>query len=140
MIDLIFLRECKRIRKEYLDNLIHIINKEEEIMNYMTEIENVQAEMEENSDKIDEEGFGKKLLIIEKHVTPLQTLLESHKKKIEKLQSDSEKLYKKIIEKYPNQDFNEIKNEIINFIKSVDIDFAKNNVETYKKIKKRNNE
>ena len=124
MIDQIYINEAKRIRKEYLDNLLFITNEEKNIIKLTTDLKKISDEIEES--EIKNESYYKKVL------TKIETMIQKTTDKIIPYQTKSEELdkqqrilYNTIKEKYPKISNDEIQNDIIPHIIKVD--------ETYKK-------
>jgi septal ring factor EnvC (AmiA/AmiB activator) len=120
-LDSLYLNEARRIREEYLLSLSHIKKKQPSINKYRKEIERYRDEID-NLYKSDEKNSIKENLYIEKmeelikNVDKIENQIQPFYIKIKKLNEDSLKLKKLIIEKYPTITVDEIKQQIIPFI------------------------
>jgi hypothetical protein len=133
MIDLIYLNESKRIRKEYLQNLAFIVSREEEIESYMNEIKNIQSQIDKSENK-KIELFTDQLRYIDVNIDKINKFISVYYDKIKQLDKDQKILYNNIKDKYPNINDDDIKNQIMKFIEPVNNEFVKNNEKLYKKI------
>lgn len=137
MIDLIYLNESKRIRKEYLENLAFIVKKEDEINFHINEINNIKNIINDIPENNKDE-FIDQLKIMDENIQKISKHIQKYYDNIKQLDVDQRKLYYNIKDKYPNIDDEDIKNEIIEFIEQVNSEFIKNNSEIYKKINNKN--
>lgn len=133
MIDLIYLNESKRIRKEYLENLAYIVDKEDEINIYVNEIKRIQNVIDNSPDDIFED-FVEKLKLIDENINKINKYINISYDKIKELDVDQRKLYYAIKDKYPNISDDDMKYEIMEFIEPVNSEFIKNNSKLYDKI------
>ncbi len=138
MIDLIYLNESKRIRKEYLENLAFIVKKEDEINFHINEINNIKNIINDIPENNKDE-FINQLKIMDENIQKISKHIQKYYDNIKQLDVDQRKLYYNIKDKYPNIDDENIKNEIIEFIEPVNSEFIKNNSEIYNKINNKNN-
>jgi len=138
MIDLIYLNESKRIRKEYLENLAFIVKKEDEINFHINEINNIKNIINDIPENNKDE-FINQLKIMDENIQKISKHIQKYYDNIKQLDVDQRKLYYNIKDKYPNIDDEDIKNEIIEFIEPVNSEFIKNNSEIYNKINNKNN-
>lgn len=133
MIELIYLNESKRIRKEYLENLSYIITKEDEIEGYINRIQQIQLIIDDsNQQNIDK--FINEVKELDNNINKINDFITIYHDKIKKLDVDQRLLYNSIKEKYPNIDDEDIKNQILSTIESVNIEFIRRNEQLYKKI------
>lgn len=133
MIELIYLNESKRIRKEYLENLSFIITKEDEIEGYINRIQQIQLIIDDsNQQNIDK--FINEVKELDNNINKINDFITIYHDKIKKLDVDQRLLYNSIKEKYPNIDDEDIKNQILSTIESVNIEFIRRNEQLYKKI------
>lgn len=136
MIDLIYLEESKRIRKEYLDNLAYIANNEDEISKYVEIISDIQEQIKK-SNNTKEEFFKEKLYEINDNITKITKYVEVYRDKIKQLDVDQRVLYNAIKSKYPNILDEELQSDIMKYVESVNTDFINRNEELYKKLNNR---
>jgi hypothetical protein len=141
IIDEIYLNESKRIRMEYLNNLSYIILKEDEIKSYIDKLETIKDEIYKLEDGNNfEDLYKNKLNDINYNIEKLKSYITNYHENIIKLDNDQRTLYNNIKSKYVNITDDEIKEQVINYIKDVDIEFKRKNTELYNKLKNRKNE
>lgn len=138
MIDLIYLNESKRIRKEYLENLAYIVKNEDVINFHINEINNIKDILNDSPDSNKDE-FINQLKIMDENLQKISKHIQKYYDNIKQLDVDQRKLYYNIKDKYPNISDDDIKNEIIEFIEPVNNEFIKNNNEIYNKINIKHN-
>lgn len=115
-----YIDEAVRIRKSYLKTINKISEKEESILSFKNDIEKIMSETDiivndnKNIDDIKLRNIlNEKLIDIETNIINIQKEVKPMNDKIERLESDSKKLYDTIKEKYDLED-SEIQNQIIN--------------------------
>ena len=118
MISEQYIQEGIRIRKSYVQNLKEIIKQEPIISNRKLKIEEIRTEMEstvksELNDIRKTLELNNKLMYIEKEIKNIQDILRPYSESIEKLKSETDRLYLAIKEKYPNITTEEIKKDIM---------------------------
>lgn len=117
MISKQYINEAVRIRKEYLNNLEHIVNQEEKIMNKKDDFQKIQDEIQaivfSDLNEIRKTlSINEKLIYLEKEIKSIQSIIKPYYDNIEKLKDDRDRLYLAIKEKYPNITAEQIKQEI----------------------------
>jgi RecG-like helicase len=113
-----YINEAKRIRRIYLQNIKEILKQEpfiEERKNFAKKIQNemdiaVQSDLNDVRKTLE---LNNKLLVLEKEIKKIQDIIRPFYDNIEKLKTDTDRLYLAIKEKYPNLDLNIIQNEIM---------------------------
>lgn len=141
IIDKIYLDESKRIRMEYLNNLSYIILKEDEIKTYIDKLETIKNEIYELEDGNNfEDLYKNKLNEINYNIEKLKSYINHYHENIIKLDNDQRLLYNNIKSKYVDIADDDIKEQIIKYIKDVDVEFKRNNTELYNKLKNRKDE
>lgn len=141
IIDKIYLNESKRIRMEYLNNLSYIILKEDEIKTYIDKLETIKNEIYELEDGNNfEDLYKNKLNEINYNIEKLKSYINHYHENIIKLDNDQRLLYNNIKSKYVDIADDDIKEQIIKYIKDVDVEFKRNNTELYNKLKNRKDE
>ena len=135
-IDLIYLNESKRIRKEYLNNLSYIVKREDEIQDFIVEIQKVQTDIRETQ-TTDERYFQEKLLLINENIDKLKSYITIYYEKIKQLDKDQRILYDNIKVTYPDLKDDDLKNQIIECVKPIDEEFRIKNVDLFEKLAKR---
>lgn len=128
MIDEIYIKEAKRIRFEYLNNLVYISNEEENIQNLTLELNQIKEDVE-NSDKKSDTYYKDALFEVEKLIKKTTDKIIPFHKKIKELDKDQRNLYNNIKEKYPKLSDDDIKNYILPYIIEIDKQF-KNKLKT----------
>ena len=121
-IDEHYLKEAKRIREDYFKKLEFINSKKDIINSNKDEIERILEDMENLQKKIEnDEEFGvimnEKLTLIESSMNNIKDEIRPAHDDIEELRKDSSNLYSSISEKYPKLTVDDIKSQIINYIK-----------------------
>jgi seryl-tRNA synthetase len=119
MIEEIYINAAKRIRQEYLNNLIYITKEEENIKDLTSKLMKISEEVE-NSDKKGESYYRGILFDIEKLIKDATEKIIPYQEKTNKLNKEQKTLYNIIKEKYPNITDVEIQNEIIPHILEID--------------------
>ena len=132
MVEMIYLNESKRIRKEYLECLTYIVSKEKEIEKHISEIEKIKSDME-NTDPKNHNLLIKKLKEIEVNINSINKFIKVYDDIIKELDSDQRLLWNNIKEKYPNDDEEDIKRQIMEFVEPFNIEFREKN-EVYKEL------
>lgn len=135
-IDLIYINESIRIRKEYLNNLAYIVKREDEIQKYSDTIVSINEELS-NTDSLTEKYIEEKIGDIDKNVNELRSYLVKYYDNIQKLDEEQRILYNNIKDYYPNITDDEMKTQIMVYIDDVNAEFFKNNKELYAKISER---
>ncbi|MFA5585535.1 MAG: hypothetical protein WDA02_03200 [Saccharofermentanales bacterium] len=126
---------------EYLNNLSYIILKEDEIKSYIDKLETIKDEIYKLEDGNNfEDLYKNKLNDINYNIEKLKSYITNYHENIIKLDNDQRTLYNNIKSKYVNITDDEIKEQVINYIKDVDIEFKRKNTELYNKLKNRKNE
>jgi len=113
-----YINEAKRIRRIYLQNIKEILKQEpfiEERKNFAKKIQNemdiaVQSDLNDVRKTLE---LNNKLLVLEKEIKKIQDIIRPFYDNIEKLKTDTDRLYLAIKEKYPNLDLIIIQNEIM---------------------------
>lgn len=113
-----YINEAKRIRRIYLQNIKEILKQEpiiEERKNFAKKIQNemdiaVQSDLNDVRKTLE---LNNKLLVLEKEIKKIQDIIRPFYDNIEKLKTDTDRLYLAIKEKYPNLDLTIIQNEIM---------------------------
>jgi len=123
-IDLLYLNEAKRIRIEYLNNLKYISDKEVDIRDYLNKLDDIKKHITENEISNKEE-YNKILLDINKNIDILKDYISVYNDNIKQLDIDQKKLYFNIKDKYKDISDDDIKKQIIEYIKPFDEDFKK---------------
>ena len=113
-----YINEGIRIRRAYIYNLKKILEQESTILDRKIVIEKLQIEMDTivNSDLNEIRKtleLNSKLQLLDKEMKIIQDKIKPYDDEIERLRSDSDKLYLMIREKYPNMTASEIENEIM---------------------------
>jgi len=113
-----YIDEGVRIRKTYLYNLKEILKEEPKILKKKTQFEKLSSDMESvvKSDKNDIRKtleLNSALILLEKEIISIQKIVQPYYDIIEKLKSDSDKLYLAIKEKYPKMGASDIEKEIM---------------------------
>lgn len=115
MIDKVYINEAVRIRKQYVSCLLSIYTKEEKIVRYKDEIQDIYNEMETIVKKMDENDLTSKTKLndmlndIEININKVKEELRPIDDEIEKLKKQSITLFENICEKYPTLDKEDIK-------------------------------
>ena len=113
-----YINEAKRIRRIYLQNIKEILKQEpfiEERKIFAKKIQNemdiaVQSDLNDVRKTLE---LNNKLLVLEKEIKKIQDIIRPFYDNIEKLKTDTDRLYLAIKEKYPNLDLTIIQNEIM---------------------------
>ena len=113
-----YINEAKRIRRIYLQNIKEILKQEpfiEERKNFAKKIQNemdiaVQSDLNDVRKTLE---LNNKLLVLEKEIKKIQDIIRPFYDNIEKLKTDTDRLYLAIKEKYPNITEKEIEQEIM---------------------------
>jgi hypothetical protein len=137
MLDKIYINEAKRIRKEYLNNLVYIVTQESVIKGYVNSLNDIKKEISETQNESDD-YFRGKLMEIDKKIIDLNKYLLVYYDKIKKLDIDQRRLYNTIKEKYPLISDDNMKNEIINHLDDINKDFIRRNENLYVEIENYN--
>jgi transcription termination factor NusB len=132
-LEKIYINEAVRIRKTYMNNLVNIIEKEDEIEVYKKIMEDIKNEVE-NNESTNDEYFIKKLMELNDNIEKIKGIIMPHYETIKELDSAQRILYNRIKEKHPTITDEEIQNEIVPFIIPLDEDFRKKNINIYQKI------
>lgn len=115
-----YIDEAVRIRKDYLNNIKNIQEKENIIVGYKDKIEKTMVNIEQYitadvSEQVKSE-LNNELINMEKDIRKINEELEPFKIKIEQLQKDSSTLFNTIVEAYPDLTVVEIQKEIFSKI------------------------
>lgn len=132
-LEQIYINESKRIRKVYLTNLANIVKKEDEIQLYFDMIESIRKQVKE-TDSSNEKYFIDKLMEINDKIEKIKSFLLPYYEEIKKLDNSQRILYNNIKDKHPDITDNEIQDQIMPHIISIDDNFIKDNKELYDKI------
>ena len=132
-IDLIYINESIRIRKEYLNNLAFIVKREDEIQSFSDAIVSINEEIT-TSETLSEKYVEEKLGDIDKNVNELRTYLVRYYDNIQKLDEEQRTLYNNIKDYYPDITDDEMQTQIMVYIDVVNDEFFRNNKELYKKL------
>ena len=117
-----YINEAIKIRKEYINIIEEIQQKENKIFESKYEIEKIITETNSYVQKVsdkkvnDDEAkkyLNDKLMDIETNIQNVQKELKPHFDKIEELKKSSQNLYHIISEKYPDMQQKEIQEQII---------------------------
>ncbi|MDY0268839.1 hypothetical protein [Trichloromonas sp.] len=123
-IDLLYLNEAKRIRLDYLNNLKYISDKEEDIKSYLSKLDDIKKYITEN--EIEDRGeYNDILLNINKNIDILKDYISVYNDNIKQLDIDQKKLYFNIKDKYKDISDDDIRKQIIEYIKPFDEEFKK---------------
>jgi hypothetical protein len=131
-LDTIYINEAKRIRKIYLTNLTNIVEKEDDIQTFLKMINDIKSDIEDNEEN--ENIFQEKLLNINKNISKIKDHIMPYYDEIKKLDESQRILYNNIKDKYPNITDDEIQEQIVPYIKTIDLEFINKNKEIYQKI------
>jgi small-conductance mechanosensitive channel len=106
----IFIEQAKHIRIEYIKVYKNMNECESKIEVYKNQLIDIKKEI----DNVDNENdFKEKLIIIEKNIKNIETILKPHLDKIKNLEKSADTLFENIKERYPNISKEEIQNELI---------------------------
>lgn len=133
-LDLIYINEAKRIRETYLENLMKIVDKEEEIKKYLDIINRIKDKINKSDEDKSDEYYKSEILNIDKNINNIRKNILPYYDNIKKLDEDQRKLYNNIKEKYTDIKDEDIQNQIIPYIKGIDKKFIKKNKEKYDKL------
>ena len=117
-IEIRYINEAIRIRREYLNCMYEITTKEEKVMKQKSELENVMndltslVESMEGKKNIDGKLLNEKLLEAELNINKIQAELKPINVKIESLKKEAKNLYTIIKEKYPDLNDQDIKSQM----------------------------
>ena len=123
-IDLLYLNEAKRIRLDYLNNLKYISDKEEDIKSYLSKLDDIKKYITENEIE-DREEYNDILLNINKNIDILKDYISVYNDNIKQLDIDQKKLYFNIKDKCKDISDDDIRKQIIEYIKPFDEEFKK---------------
>jgi len=119
MINKIFIKEAKRIRKDYFRTIQQFNNKENILNNHKNTINEIIDEInvyiEKNPNKTESDLMEEKseiLINLEISITKIQDDVKILDKKLKKLENDSSELYQNITEHHPELSKEEIQKEI----------------------------
>jgi len=129
MIDQLYINEARRIRKEYLTNLFYIVEKEGEMKEYLTIIETIKDELNDEDIIKNDKAYKEKTFKLSKNIEQLKKYIIEYDNNIKKLDKDQRTLYTNIKEKHIGITDEEMQKELIASI--IDID------EKFKKLKKK---
>jgi hypothetical protein len=119
MIEEIYINEAKRIREEYLKNLIYIAKEEDNIKTLTNDLETLGNEIE-NSDSKSENYYRDALFEVEVMIRKATDKILPYHDKVKELDKQQRKLYNTLKDKYPNISDEEIRSEIIPHIIEID--------------------
>ena len=119
MIDDIYINEAKRIREEYLNNLVYITKEEQNITNLTVQLQDLAKDIE-NSDEKDETFYKDALFEIEIMIRKATDKIFPYHDKIKELDKAQKNLYDKIKDKYPKISDQDIQDSIIPHILELD--------------------
>ena len=139
-IDEIYINEAIRIRKVYLDSLLKIVEKEEDIKKYFDELDKIKEQIEKAKDEniqLDEKKMATTMIQINKNIEKIKNYISPYYDSIKGLNEDQRILYNNIRDKYPNITNDEIQTQIVPHIIPIDKQFRKENEKTYQKIMER---
>jgi hypothetical protein len=116
-----YLNEALRIRKEYINHLKMIEEKNSILVKSKNDIQLVVMDTEKSIKDMEDYNekmtlISEKLQEIEKSMTIVENEIKPHSEAIDVLREDSEKLLNSIVEKYPDLSTDEIKTQIYNFL------------------------
>lgn len=119
MIDKHYINEAKRIREEYLKNLIYIAEEEDNIKSLIEDLDKIGKEIEDSDNK-SEKYYKDALFEIEIMIRKAtEKIIPYHEKKKE-LDKQQRSLYNTIKDKYPNITDEQMMEHIIPHIIEID--------------------
>jgi len=119
MIEQLYINEAKRIREEYLNNLIYIANEEDTIKGLTNDLEQISEDVEA-SEKKDEKYYRDALFEVELMIRKATEKIFPYHEKVKDLDKQQRKLYNTIKDKYPDITDEDMQKEIIPHILEVD--------------------
>jgi len=119
MIEELYINDAKRIREEYLNNLIYIASEEDNIKSLTSDLEQIGKDIEESDSKSDT-FYRDALFEVEKMIKKATEKIVPYYEKIKDLDKQQRKLYNTIKDKYPNLSDDDMKNSIIPHILEID--------------------
>jgi hypothetical protein len=131
-IDLIYLEEAKNIRKDYLNNLSFIVKREKEIAIQIKKLNDIKEEVNNSSDKNDT-YYIDKINEIDHNINEINKYMTIYTNNIKELDDRQKILYNNIINKYQELTDN-MKQQILNYVQTVDTEFIKRNEQLYNEL------
>jgi len=131
MIQEIFLKRALNIRKEYLSIKYNISSYEKNIRDILTILEEKSVDLNELKTKLDENKINdpemaksqllKIMMELESEINNSETFINNLNKNIDKLKEDETQLFRDIKQRYPEMNESEIKNEVQEYIKKLNL-------------------
>jgi uncharacterized coiled-coil DUF342 family protein len=120
----LYIKEAVRIRRAYLDNLIYVLKHEKELIKHKDEILKIGNNISEIAEKIEnnpeyKEIINEKLIDLETNMDKVKNKLLPYYENIIKIRKDTETLWNSIQEKYPDITKDELKDQIIPYLKDI---------------------
>jgi hypothetical protein len=129
-----YIDEAKRIRRKYIENIVHITNNEEKISSMVNEMESISSEMND-SESNDEEYYRELLIEIDSKVNKIKKDILPHFEVIQKLNDEQKILYNNIKDKYDKLSNDEIVNILMPHIIELDKTLKEQYQGVFEKIK-----
>lgn len=127
-----YLERSHQIRKEYFTHLYKITSKEEIIKQFKIEVNQIIQNVENETENLDDAAVKKflndKLIEIDKKMENVKQELLPHYQRIVELRKEADHLYEAITQKYPNLNINQIKSQIVDYIKQFEKDIQEYNL------------
>lgn len=131
MIQEIFLKRALNIRKEYISIKYNISSYEKNIRDILTILEEKAVDLNELKTKLDENKINdpemaksqllKIMMELESEINNSETFINNLNKNIDKLKEDETQLFRDIKQRYPEMNDPEIKNEVQEYIKKLNL-------------------
>lgn len=116
-MDKILIEQAKHLRREYIKNSNDLNKCENRIQDYKLELDKLRNELNE---KMDDKSLKEKLILIEKNINIIETLLEPFASRVKELEKDADKLFDNIREKHPGISEEEIQKELIPHLEKIE--------------------
>jgi hypothetical protein len=117
-IDLRFIEQAIRIRRDFLHSLKIANERQEVVMVYLDQLNKLKDDLDGIENK---EDLILKIGEIEKSILVIEQEMNYHLKKREVLENDSKKLSEMVLDRYPGITEDEIKEQIYPYIKDLKI-------------------
>lgn len=131
MIQEIFLKRALNIRKEYISIKYNISSYEKNIKDILMILEEKAVDLNELKTKLDENKINdpemaksqllKIMMELESEINNSETFINNLNKNIDKLKEDETQLFRDIKQRYPEMNDSEIKNEVQEYIKKLNL-------------------
>ena len=127
----LYVNEAVRIRKAYIDNLVYVLKHEKELNKYKDEILDIGNNLSVIAEKVDDnpqykEFINEKMIDLENNMDKVKKRLLPYYENIVKIRKDTETLWNSIQEKYPNITKEELKNQIVPYLREINPDIELN--------------